>query len=91
MDSQILAQASGYIALGVVGWSFCKYVLGPVFTNKYGLETMNHLFTLYERSHRTTIEQRAKVVTELGKTGRSKEEISALLDLTLPLPNEPEL
>lgn len=94
MEPETILQASGYISLGIAAWPICKYVVKPIvegLSNKHGVEALNNIVTAYKECYSKTVEERGKVVAELGKAGRNGKEISDILDQTLPLPEEPSV
>ena len=95
MDPETIAQGAGYIALGIAAWPFCKYVVGPVFAGTHATDSINQvskeILSTYRSNYANAIEQRAKVVIELGRAGKNGQEISDILDSTMPIPEMPEL
>lgn len=84
-----------YFALAIGGgiamWPICKYVLKPliecIFSDRERIEGIEKIITMYEKCYKKTTEERAKLATELGTTGRSEKEISDIVNNTLPLPD----
>jgi hypothetical protein len=93
MDSQTLVGVSCYIAVGVAAWPVCKYVLKPLVEVSLGIRAMESYersLAMYEKVYDKIIEERARVTVELGKAGKNSNEISDILDTSLPFPESPE-
>lgn len=77
-------------SLGGIGiYRLCRYVIGPLVG--YGnAAAIQKIAEVYERSYARTIEERAKMVVELAKDGRTPQDITEYLDVALPLPSAPE-
>ena len=92
MEPETFLQAAGYLSLAIAAWPVCKYVIGPKLTGKYRFdfvkESAKESLNMYERCYHKTIEERARITIELGKEGKTKEEISDYLNISAPFPQE---
>jgi hypothetical protein len=80
MDDQTILNLGQYAAIVGGALVFCKYILQPF------IQRGSERQTEWERGYARVTEERAKALVELGKTGRSQEEISDLVKETLPFP-----
>ncbi len=94
----VWAEIARYAFYAVAAWAVCKYILQPIgnsFINddisQPKADALKEMAIAYKEAYSKTIEERAKVVIEMSKEGESKEDISEILDETLPLPDAPEI
>lgn len=91
-----------YLALAIGGgiavWPICKYVLYPIISGIFGdkvgykipihtQEFVESTESNYSLAYKKVIEERSKLVLELMRNGKDGDEISDLVDNTLPFPD----
>ena len=87
------AEIAKYAFYAVAVWAVCKYVIAS-YRDEFSqpkADALKELAGAYKETYSKTIEERARVLIELGKTGEFKEDISELFNETLPLPQAPEI
>ena len=94
--TQEIAQATLYLSGAIAAWPLGKYLVGPAIKaifegDKSSIELIKNSWEIYQQLYNKTIEAREEVVTELGKKGMNGEEISDIVEKTLPFPEHPKL
>ena len=87
------AEIAKYAFYAVAVWAVCKYVIAS-YRDEFSqqkADALKELAGAYEKVYSKTIEERAKITIELVRLGKSKEEISGILDEALPLPDAPQI
>lgn len=89
MEDKTLVEVMGYLAVAMVGgisiWSGCRYVINPVIQ---GIKEGMGLTRSYNICYQKAVEERGKIAIELGKSGRSPDDISRIVNSTVPLPQD---
>ena len=86
MVSELLEGAS-YIALAIAAWPVCKYLAGPIFGYQ-DPQLVRAIGDTHKQVMHKAYEERGRAMVELAKVGKTPEEISDILDSSLPLPED---
>lgn len=89
----VWGEIAKYASYAIIAYPVCKYIIGPIFGANSAkiIKEAAKVYEEYNKAYTKTIEERAKVTMELTKIGKSKEEISDILNVSLPLPKETDI